>query len=263
MFIKSWAYLFKHGDEAATLSLPPEITPDFDRSAIKDPKRLELIYLNEWITLTSSGSGNERNLRPCHKLKRHPNDEIVRATFGFTQEDIKKLREHVLLYKVDGDLTKPELHLSTFVLTYAYTITCIVKAKGGACPSVAVSFNVECMSHLDPSLPPTYFGSSIWFKGQRKGVLAGADEKIKARFAASKEPRLHAISVAGSPQLKFYESDFGLGRLKKVQIVEVSGIISMIDSPDGRGGVEVGLLLKKQEMENFATFLFQGLRNII
>lgn len=77
------------------------------------------------------------------------------------------------------------------------------------------------------------------------------------------EPQL--ITVAGSPTLKFYDSDFGLGRLKKVDIVSIdrTGAISMFESSDGKGGVQVGLTLEKHQMKNF-TFLFsEGLKGLI
>ncbi|OMO91907.1 Transferase [Corchorus olitorius] len=288
MFFKSWAYLFRHGDEAANMSLPPELTPDYDRSSIKDPTRLDFLYLNDWMTVTASDSPNERNLKPWQRISvRSVPDEMVRATFGFSKQDVQKLREKVLL-KENSDGTKPQPHLSTFVVSLAHTITCMIRAKE-ADPDrpIYIVLAADCRARLDPPLPLTYFGNCvISFKSYsratnfmdeengfafaiqmlndlvevlRKDILDGAEEKVRA-FFAPKEPGFQLISVAGSPQLKFYESDFGLGKLKKVEIVSVdrTGAVAMTESRDGSGGIEVSLTLKKHEMEHFTSLFSQG-----
>ena len=47
-FVRSWAYLCKQGN-IENPSLPPELTPSFDRSVIKDPAGLDILFLNQWL----------------------------------------------------------------------------------------------------------------------------------------------------------------------------------------------------------------------
>ncbi|XP_021297767.1 phenolic glucoside malonyltransferase 1-like, partial [Herrania umbratica] len=286
MFLKSWAYLCKQ-DNKANPPLPPELTPFFDRSVIEDPARLDLLYLKQWSAFTSSDSDpNKRSLKLWQEVRSTP-DDLVRATFEFTRKDIKKLREKILS-KLDN--SKP-LHLSTFVLTLAYTATCLVKAKGGEGDRpVSIVFVADCRTRLDPPLPITYFGNCLMsfgrstnathfmnedgfpfavdlccdlIEGLKDGVLEGAEEKVSHIFT-SKKPGLQFINVGGSPQLLIYSLDFGLGKLKKVEFVSVhrDEAIAMTESRDGSGGVEVGLALNKHEMENFASLFSDGLRSM-
>ncbi|XVF71267.1 hypothetical protein PTKIN_Ptkin12aG0023200 [Pterospermum kingtungense] len=91
MFMKSWAHLYKQGNEASP-SLSPDLIPYFDRSAINDPNRLDLLLLNGW--LASASDPSKRSLKIWQGIRTVP-DHMVRATFHFTREDIKKLKEKV------------------------------------------------------------------------------------------------------------------------------------------------------------------------
>lgn len=73
------------------------------------------------------------------------------------------------------------------------------------------------------------------------------------------------LGVAGSIHFDVYGSDFGWGRPKKVEIVSIdtTGAVSLAESRHGDGGVEVGLALGKQDMDNFASFFDQGLKDLI
>lgn len=111
MFMESWAYLYKQGNKGSH-SLPTELTPCFDRSLIKDPTRLDLLFLNRW----PASDPNKRSLNIPAPDTTVP-DHMVRATFHFTDEDITKLKKKVLL-NVDVVDAK-QLHLSTFVCLYS------------------------------------------------------------------------------------------------------------------------------------------------
>lgn len=112
MFIKSWAYLCKlQGSLELTnpCNLPPELTPFYDRSVIKDPIGLDLLYLNQWLDFTNRGRSLSiiQSTRDDHVVP----DDLVHATFDLTREDIKKLKEKA---------NKPLHNLSSFVVTLAY-----------------------------------------------------------------------------------------------------------------------------------------------
>uniref|UniRef100_A0A2N9GF85 Uncharacterized protein n=1 Tax=Fagus sylvatica TaxID=28930 RepID=A0A2N9GF85_FAGSY len=84
MFMKSWAHLCKN---ALSSSLVPDLTPSFDRMVIKDPSRLETIYLNQWLNLDGP---HNRSLK-VWDLKTPP--DVVRGTFELTRTNLEKLRQ--------------------------------------------------------------------------------------------------------------------------------------------------------------------------
>ncbi|XP_017974511.1 PREDICTED: malonyl-CoA:anthocyanidin 5-O-glucoside-6''-O-malonyltransferase-like [Theobroma cacao] len=164
MFVKSWVYLCKKGNTKNS-SLPPKLTLFYDRSVIKDPSGLDLVYLNQWLAFTSSDSDpNRRSLIILQNIK-DVSDDLLRPTFDLTHEHIKSLREKVLS-KLDK--AKP-LHLSSFVLTFAYVSTCLIKARGGESDKmVNLGFATDARSHLNPPIPKNYFGNCVL------GLLASA-----------------------------------------------------------------------------------------
>ena len=79
-------------------------------------------------------------------------------------------------------------------------------------------------------------------KDIKKGVLESVEKKVLQFFIPSL-PGLQVISVTGSPNFDGYRSDFGLGWLKKMEIVTIDTdeSIAMSKSRDRNGGIEVGL----------------------
>ncbi|OMP08981.1 Transferase [Corchorus olitorius] len=182
-------------------------------------------------------------------------------------------------------------HLSTFVLILAYTITSLVKARGGEGDRVVlIIFVVDCRSRLKPPLPVTYLRNCVMgskrsakakdFIGEngfgfavnlvsnmvdKFNVVEEAENQLlNAPSLVKPDERIQKISVSGSPRLGMYGSDFGLGELKKVEIASIdrTGAISIAESRDGGGGVEIGLALNKAEIRNFiASLIFDGLCN--
>lgn len=67
---------------------------------------------------------------------------------------------------------------------------------------------------------------------------------------------MRPVSVAGSPRYGVYETDFGWGEPVRVELVSIEktpGTVSLAESPDGDGGVEVGVVLPPHAMEAFAS----------
>ncbi|OMP08980.1 hypothetical protein COLO4_05929 [Corchorus olitorius] len=241
MFIMSWAYLCKNGGNGND--------------------QLDSVYLSRMTTIA-------RNLKVMQKID-SVSDDLVLATFEFRQEDIKNLRHHALseLDKAKQDNIQFHHHyLSTFVLTLAYTVTCLVKTKGDEDRNVIIALSADCRARLDPPIPITYFGNCIMafescpekarnfmdekagfgfavemvndlVRQVKNGILKGAEEK----FVEAHRENSQIISVAGSPKLNFYGCDFGWGKAKKVEILSIvgSGAVSMTESRDGSGGVEI------------------------
>ncbi|XP_021910803.1 malonyl-CoA:anthocyanidin 5-O-glucoside-6''-O-malonyltransferase-like [Carica papaya] len=275
-FIKAWAYMNKHDQENA--SLPADLIPSFDRSAIKDPAGLNAEFLNMWIAFGGGDSDpSKRNLKTMPLEKIDP--KFVRATFGLSREDIKKLRERVL---VQNDHVKRPLHLSTFVITYAYVFTCMVKARGGDNDRLICSaFTADYRTRLDPPVPSNYFGNCVILQmglGYARDLMgkdgfvtaaknlsdlvSGLDIDAPKRVPdllskiMSLRQEMQLGSVAGSTRFGTYGIDFGWGKPKKVEIASIdgTGAFSLMESRDGNGGVEIGVSMRtREEMENFAS----------
>ncbi|XP_010497275.1 PREDICTED: phenolic glucoside malonyltransferase 1-like, partial [Camelina sativa] len=271
MFLKSWARKCKE-EEAAHTSLPQDLTPFYDRAVIKSPRDLDTEVLNVWHSLAKMFSGGKEPENP-KSLKLLPSGEVgtdvTRYTLSLTREDVEKLRERLKRESSVSSLATKELRLSTFVVVFSYAWTALIKAKGGDQERlVGYGFAVDCRSLMDPPVPSTYFGNCIsaCFKTPIKaetfmseeGFLAAAtlvsdsvealDESVAWKTPelleafATIPPGALLLSVSGSTRFGVYGLDFGWGRPEKVVVVSIdqSEAISMAESRDGNGGVEVG-----------------------
>lgn len=289
-FINAWAYACRHEQNSLFVSLPSELIPFIDRTIIKDPTALDVLYLNQRLD-SKFPDISDPNLKKSRSLIVSQNfggvdRNLVRATFQLTRDNIKQLRK-----LVPSEFRKSkETHFSTFVLTMAYTVTCMVKAREGdhMDGNVVFLFSADYRNRLN--FPENYFGNCIGahmkvmkrrdlvakngfgfaadkfseeIQVLKKGdVLSGAENKLSNEIKARKDPKLlRVISVSGSPNLNIYGSDFGWGRPKKVEVVSIdrSEAISLVESGDGSGGVEIGLAFERLEMEKFASFFKGGL----
>ncbi|CAF2275503.1 hypothetical protein YC2023_045972 [Brassica napus] len=293
MFLKFWADTCKRRqDQTVNTSLPRDLIPLYDRTVIKDPKDIETEVMNLWSSLLKAFSGGKEPDNP-KSLKILPspelNPEVVRFTLDLTREDIQTLRER-LKRESSASSSPKELRLSTFVVTYSYALTCIIRARGGD-PSrpVGYGFAVDCRSLLDPPVPPNYFGNcvSAMFKIPLEAERFMGEEGflIAARYVSDSVEELdetvalmvpevlaaiqtitlelQVVSVAGSTRFGVYGLDFGWGKPERVVIVSIDQgeAISMAEGRDGNGGVEIGFSLKKHEMEALIDLLRGGLRH--
>ncbi|CAN1759313.1 Phenolic glucoside malonyltransferase 2 [Linum perenne] len=282
MFMKAWAHTCRQiGDEEIELELKA-LAPVFDRSRFANSDDIALEYWNNWFQFRMNLPGMHPNPNPRSlellwgivdsKSKR------LRVTFNFSRERINNLKK-ALTPKV----ANPN-YLSSFVITLAHTAVCIVKAKkemrGEA--TIQLAITADFRSRLDPPAEENFFGNCVspfevvlraadavsdggggtayaagkiieTVKVLEKGVMAGAKERL-ANFLFTGKSEL-AIGVAGSPRLGMYGVDFGYGRPTKVEITSTArtGAISMAESKDGSGGVEVGVVLKPEEMDAFCA----------
>ncbi|KAF8047893.1 hypothetical protein N665_2774s0001 [Sinapis alba] len=288
MFFKSWAHICRLQEHSNVMEfplLPEDLTPTFDRTVINIPSGLESKMI-DFLSSLSKDSDNIKTLKPP------PLDEIssdvVRATLELTSANIEKLRQRV---KNESARSQLELHLSAFVIAYAYSWTCVVKARGGN-PNRPVRFiyTADFRSRLDPPLPATYFGSCVfplgWFQYEARAFLK-EDGFIKAVEILSESlkklgsqgieslfedfvqrakniiPDAQVGSVAGSTRLAINVTDFGWGRPVKTDFVSIdrNEAFSMLGRRDDSGGVEIGVCLKKGEMNTFLSLFKDGLSN--
>ncbi|CAH2079816.1 unnamed protein product [Thlaspi arvense] len=294
-FLKSWAHTCKRHQEEKqeqNASLPQDLIPVYDRTVIKDPEDIETVILNKCQSLLKLFSGGKEPDNPKSlKLLPSPaiNPDVVRFTLELTREDIQKLRER-LKRESSSSSSPKELRLSTFVVTYSYALTCVIRARGGDPKRpIGYGFAVDCRSLVNPPVPSNYFGNCVsaafkmpltaeLFMG-KEGFLAaarmvsdsveGLDEIVALKIPevldgfATLPPGSQVLSVAGSTRFGVYGLDFGWGRPERVVIVSIDQgeAISMAESRDGNGGVEIGFSLKKQEMEVLIDLLHEGLKN--
>ncbi|XP_030483729.2 phenolic glucoside malonyltransferase 1-like [Cannabis sativa] len=290
MFMKSWAYLTKQNPP-----LLPELTPFYDRNVIKDPPGFDMIkFLRSSPGSTLSDCRNNPKLFEFRQFSILDElTDLYRATFELSRSDIDKLRQRV---SSNWDSSsKPKLHLSTFVVTFAYVFDCILKVTEGdeSKMKVMFGFSADYRNRLIPPVPENYFGNCVGFKMNYENMreqLVGRDgdsfsavaEKIsglvkemgnhdqndilkEGELLVSKRgliasEKYSGVGVAGSPRFGVYSIDFGWGHPKKVSFISIeNGSISMADSENGDGGVEVGLYLKKQQMDVFTSVFLTGL----
>ncbi|KAK9913055.1 hypothetical protein M0R45_036881 [Rubus argutus] len=282
-FVKSWAHACssKHAENGSHISL---LEPLYDRTIIHDPTGLglESTFSKEWQNLDGP---NNRSVK-LWEMEAPPADS-VRSIFEVTRAKIQTLRKMVLEKVSDSVL----LHLSTFCLTCAYTWVCLVKAQELEAEKISIQiFSVDCRARLDPPIPENYFGNCLRgvlgvakakellaedglvvavtaiseaIKGlEKNGVLNGIDELFVPRVKHLIQAE-GVYSVAGSHRFQIYDTDFGWGRPKKVEVVSIdrTGAISLSDSKNGGGGVEVGVVLQKDCMEAFASLFAKGFGN--
>ncbi|CAA7014326.1 unnamed protein product [Microthlaspi erraticum] len=283
MFMKAWAHFCKQHLENRFVSLPENLTPSLDRSLLKDFTKLDEKMI-EVVRSLKENKTNERSLSPIPT--REPEDDVVIATVVLSSDDVERLRERVKRESPDHSL-----HLSTFVIAYAYTWSCLVKAReGNAKRSVSFLFVGDFRERLDPPLPATYFGNCMFpagsynrkavdfaeergfvtaveiLSGLVKGLSSRKIETIVKEFAdgfASLCETSQFGTVAGSTRLGVYQTDFGWGKPVKTDVLSVNegGGISMAERRDESGGVEIGMCLKKAEMDIVLSIFNNGLRS--
>ncbi|CAN0914790.1 Coumaroyl-CoA:anthocyanidin 3-O-glucoside-6''-O-coumaroyltransferase 1 [Linum grandiflorum] len=192
----------------------------------------------------------------------------VRATFVIGGEDISRLKK----------LT----NASTFVVASAFVWTNLTKslAEDDDDKIDNYMFLADCRGRMEPKVPATYFGNclgGVLVSLRRRdlvgdGGFAAAAAEIAAKIEEierggafkyaehwfTKSPTNlkcgRTVSVASSPKLRVYETDFGWGRPRKSEPVHIdsSGSVYFSDVRDvERGGIEFGLALGRAEMDSF------------
>ncbi|XVE66364.1 hypothetical protein DITRI_Ditri08aG0074700 [Diplodiscus trichospermus] len=209
--------------------------------------------------------------------------------------DIERLKRYVLNQSTKTTESE-QLRASTFVVTCALVWTCLIKVQETGSSENHVDdefryfcFVADCRNRPEFAIPETYFGNclAIFFVRLKRSELLGENGVLAATRAIGNrvwewENRAlsgaekwitnwkeisetgHLVTVSGSPKFRVYETDFGWGKPKKTELVhiDVSGAMYLGKGRDGEGGTEIGLALKRDEMEAFNGFLEQG-RNLV
>ncbi|XP_068639037.1 anthocyanin 5-aromatic acyltransferase-like [Aristolochia californica] len=276
-FLKSWASIFKAGGDVTVV----KTLPVYDRALVGDLEHLKRNYLKTMKNETETPRASLSELQP----EQAQLDRATRSTYVLTRTHIQKLRDQI--YSTGGQSVGPRL--STFTVTCAYVWACLAKSR--AMPQdrpTYFSFAVDCRPRLDPPVPESYFGNCIGstlieasqaeLTGENglvaasktirrairqldKGVLEETDYSFRKWEEVGK---VRALSIAGSPRFLVYEMDFGWGRPRKVEIVSIdhNEAMSLAESRDEEGGVEIGVVGPRDEMLRFTSYFEEGLPDI-
>ncbi|OIW16742.1 hypothetical protein TanjilG_14512 [Lupinus angustifolius] len=249
--------------------------------------------------LDPSDTNNKKSLEILSHAFPPKVEDSLRATFDLTRSDLEKIKKRVLskwdtiVYEEESNNSNPypKPHaLSTFVATCAYVTVCIAKAfqeSEKEKHKFWFAFTVDCRSRLEPPLPDKYFGNCVCghvtdtktedftnedglvlvakkiystIKKIEKGALDGIED-LFSTYSSLMGENVVGIGVAGSNRFSVYGTDFGWGSPTKVEIPSVDrGVtIGIAESKDGKGGIQVELVLKKNVMGLFHTLFHAGL----
>ncbi|KAJ7949147.1 Malonyl-coenzyme:anthocyanin 5-O-glucoside-6'''-O-malonyltransferase [Quillaja saponaria] len=261
--------------------------PSYNRASIIDNLGLEEVFWKEFWkrrNLQEIVIGNEANVDLSN---------MVRGTFVMGSIEMEKIKQRIIVQCTKKNQSKP-VHLSPYVLACAFLWVCLLKTKTSVNKNVCFKdpcyfgFVAGGMTRLDYPVPATYFGNCVGFGrlSALRSELLGDDGIVvaakaigstvkkldKALFGEAEKwisdwevlfgSELHVV-VVGSPKLDFYETDFGWGRPKKTEEICIDRMraISLTESRDLKGGIEIGLVLPKAIMETFTNFYTQGLNS--
>nr|XP_043608142.1 malonyl-coenzyme A:anthocyanin 3-O-glucoside-6''-O-malonyltransferase-like [Erigeron canadensis] len=271
-FLKAWTSIARFGGDQSFLV--NEYPPIYDR-LINYPKldeyklsqtRLETFYKPPSL------------VGPTNK---------VRATFVLTRTNINQLKERVI-----SELPILE-YVSSFTVICGYIWSCIAKSlvklgeRKGEDELEQFIFTIDCRSRMDPPIPANYFGNcgapcvvtieNVVLSSENGFVVAskligeGINKMVNNKDGIMKDVerwhdpfkiRARKIGVAGTPKLKFYNTDFGWGKPKKYETISIdyNESISINASKGSTQDVEIGLCLPSTQMEALANIFNDGLK---
>nr|CAD1818964.1 unnamed protein product [Ananas comosus var. bracteatus] len=230
----------------AVLSPPPP-PPLVDRSVISDPRGLYSIFY--------------RDLPSPDDFKFHADpaaaaDGVLFASFKLTRTHIQAIKKWI------AARSPRPINCSTTVAAYAFVWAGHARARrssgaggGGRRRRLHFMFPADFRRRVEPPIPAEYFGNCIGpcfaeadaeelLGGEglaaaaaaiARGIeelssgLEGAENWMRrVKAVAAEQP----LSAAGSPRFGVYETDFGWGRPRRVDIVSVAntGAVALAES---------------------------------
>ncbi|XP_020206473.1 coumaroyl-CoA:anthocyanidin 3-O-glucoside-6''-O-coumaroyltransferase 1 isoform X2 [Cajanus cajan] len=286
-FMKCWSSICRSG--GVDLTLVEKSPPCFARGVLKDPNGLEAIFLRDYFEERSTWK--EKLIGQTYKSSGGDADEdFVKATIVFRRDDIERLKRWVLdQWKESEEFNVPQ-YVSKFVVTCAFVWACSVRTR---CRNDEEEkekeeyfrFAADCRDRLEYPVPKTYFGNclTLCYAMLKRKDLKGESGFVNAVKAIEKaltdmrsEPFKDAenwrasfkkmfvlgstLLVTGSPNFTVYETDFGFGRPNKVEMVHPFKCMSLTESGDEEGGLEVGFVCRSTEFEYFVSVIEQELK---
>ncbi|KAE8767339.1 anthocyanidin 3-O-glucoside-6''-O-coumaroyltransferase 2-like [Hordeum vulgare] len=285
LFVRTWAAACRLGgtldgtDHSQAVPPPPVL----DRSLVADPDDLLGKTLAGMSRLASGPPPT-----PTQAQGPPPPSPVI-ASFTLARDQIEGIK--------DAAVAAPGTsRLSSFVAASALAWVCLLRCRSAGVQGAARShmlFSAECRSRLSPPLPAEYLGNCLRpcfveaatedllksddagggvaaaaaaigaaIREMERGVLEGAEGWLGQVMSVLPQ---RPMSVGGSPRHGVYAgADFGWGKPCRVDMVSIEktpGTVSLAESPDGQGGVEVGVVLPPDAMEAFASCFAELLNN--
>ncbi|KAK8558688.1 hypothetical protein V6N13_098333 [Hibiscus sabdariffa] len=288
-FMRTWSYVYAAAGGGDLPCLEKPSLPSLNRDVIKDPIGVESFLLEVYHDWLSSSSHNTLPTDVGSAITK------VRATFVLCRADVERLKQMVKS-QCKNEADSDQFHVSNFVVTCSLIWVSLIKSKESLIKNSSLDdndefyyflFSFDCRNRLEFPIPEAYFGNCIKpgiaemkkteligengivlaakaiggkVKEMGKSGISGALNWIPDIVERNKTGRL--IGVAGSPKLRVYDTEFGWGRPRKVEVVHIesSKAISLAEYRDEDGGIEVGVALNSNQMDEFVAIFQQSLK---
>jgi len=285
-FMKSWTFIHRNCE---AVDLKP--TPCFDRKNLRDPKGLENVFLRDYFDERKTWKD-----KLIGQTQSQPSEEeYVKATIVFAKEEIERMKIWALdqWKKNDNEVQAPQL-LSKFVVTCGFIWASLVKTRyrnendnDDDEKEEYFGFPGDCRERLGYKIPEGYFGNclTLCHATEKRKDMKGGDGYVngvkvieRAINEMKNEPfkdmgewrdkfkKMYELGsvllVIGSPKFNVYDTDFGFGKPIKVEMVHSFECMSIAESGDREGGLEVGLVFKSEDFEYFSSINEQGLQDL-
>ncbi|KAK7401990.1 hypothetical protein VNO78_13909 [Psophocarpus tetragonolobus] len=283
-FMKSWSSICR--SSGLDFTLLEKSLPCFDREVLKDPRGLEAIFLRDYFQERSTWKDKLIGLT----FEPAAGEEFVKATIVFGKDDIHGLKRLALTQWKRNDQFNSPQYLSKFVVVCAFIWASLVKTRCRNHEEENVKeeyfrFAADCRDRLGYPIPETYFGNCLTLccavikRNDLKGeagfvnavkVIERAVTDMKSELFKDAETWRESFKkmsvlgnmllVTGSPNFTVYETDFGFGRPTKVEMVHSFKCMSLAESGDEEGGLEVGLVCTSTEFDYLISVIEQELK---
>ena len=282
-FMKSWSFIHRNCEAVDLKS-----TPCFDRKHFRDTKGLENVFLRDYFE--ERKTWKEKLI--VQTQSQASEEEYVKATIVFAKEEIERMKIWALNQwkKNDHEVQAPQL-LSKFVVTCGFIWASLIKTRyrndddddKDDEKEEYFRFAGDCRERLGYKIPEGYFGNCLTLchatvkrkDMKREDGFVNAVKVIERAISEMKNEPFKDVGewrdtfkkmylgsvllVTGSPKFNVYETDFGFGKAVKVEMVHSFKCMSIAESGDREGGLEVGLVFKSGEFEYFCAVIEQGL----
>ncbi|XP_041993185.1 malonyl-coenzyme:anthocyanin 5-O-glucoside-6'''-O-malonyltransferase-like [Salvia splendens] len=274
-FISAWAEINKSGGDGEFSTKTP---PIFDRSVVKDPAGVHSIFWNAVKQIPVNPS--PAPLAPTQR---------VRSTLILSPQHLQHLKKQISV--APG---------SSFVVAVAYAWSCLSKSADAIGEKIdgketevyflSADARGRPNAMIDPPVPVNYFGNCLGGGmaslehgrlASEEGFPAAAEAiggEIKGRVydkceflkgvenwpaGVVKYMGMRSLCVTDSPKFDLYAADFGWGKARKVEVLSIDGEtygMSLCNSRDSDGGLEIGVSLPLERMKAFAAIFARGLK---
>lgn len=295
--MKMWASFSRAALFVDSSFLSTTVTlPSYNRTVIVDAnRRLEGILLKEWWrqTCTPIMKLNEGDIkmdvRATFLMSPRDMETIKSWILSKCQRESKSVPVHLSPYVLACSFiwvclvkTQSRQYQSNPTSPNSYSLSF------GKNTEYYFGFIAGGLTRMDYPIPTTYLGNCVGFgrsMAMRDELVGDEGVIVAARAIGSTIKKLdkailedaegwmsewevllgsnNHIVVVGSPKLDLYNTDFGWGRAMKIEEIAIDGMgaaISLTESRDKKGGMEIGLVLPKSQMDDFTAFFNDGLK---